>query len=101
MRLSESEIRIIKRAASSHFGPNALVRLFGSRTNDHARGGDIDLLVDTDLPDAAAAIRAEMAFWSELQDCLGEQRIDILVDYPAKRNHPYVYQVARNEGVRL
>jgi predicted nucleotidyltransferase len=101
MRLSGSEVQIIKRAASRHFGPNALVRLFGSRTNDHARGGDIDLLVDTNLPDAAAAVRAEMAFWSELQDCLGEQRIDILVDYPAKQARPPVYRIARETGIRL
>lgn len=101
MRLSQSEIDVIKAAARRHFGAGAQVRLFGSRTDDTKKGGDIDLYVESDLADAAEAIRAESAFWSELQARLGDQRIDILVDYPAKQTRPPIYQIARDQGVRL
>lgn len=101
MRLSEREIGIIKAAARRHFGADAEVRLFGSRVDDAKRGGDIDLYVSSHLINATEALHAEMAFWSDLQARLGDQRIDILVDYPANRNRPPIYQIARERGVRL
>ena len=101
MRLSEQQIRVIKSAVRRHFGAQADVRLFGSRVDDHARGGDIDLYVDSRLDNADAAVAAEVALWSELQRRLGEQRIDILVDYPTKRHRAPIYRVARENGKRL
>lgn len=102
MRLSEREVDVIKSAAHRHFGADAEVRLFGSRTDDTLKGGDIDLYVHSDaFTDAAAALRAEMAFWSELQVELGEQRIDVLVDYPAKQSRLPIYRIAREEGIAL
>ena len=46
-RRSRSEIDQIRRAAARIFGADVQVYLFGSRTDDTARGGDIDLLIDT------------------------------------------------------
>ena len=43
MRLTSAEVSAIKAAARSAFGDTAVVRLFGSRVDDGARGGDIDL----------------------------------------------------------
>lgn len=101
MRLSEQQIEVIKSAVRRHFGAQAGVRLFGSRTDDRARGGDIDLYVDSRLESADAAVAAEVALWSELQRRLGEQRIDILVDYPTRRHRSPIYRVARETGTRL
>lgn len=101
MRLSQREIDVIKEAALRHFGADAEVRLFGSRTDDTKKGGDIDLYVSSSLADAEQAVRAEAAFWSELQARLGDQRIDILVDYPTKQTRPSIYQKAREQGLRL
>lgn len=45
MRLEESEILAISELARIHFGMDVRVFLFGSRTDDLKKGGDIDLLI--------------------------------------------------------
>jgi predicted nucleotidyltransferase len=50
MRLTPETCAAIKESVLDVFGPNATVRVFGSRTNDEARGGDIDLLVECREP---------------------------------------------------
>lgn len=50
MRLDSQHIAAIKRLAVEQFGAGARVRLFGSRVDDAARGGDVDLLVELDTP---------------------------------------------------
>lgn len=46
MRLNETVREIIKSEVDSQLGPDAVVRLFGSRVDDTRRGGDIDLLIE-------------------------------------------------------
>jgi hypothetical protein len=50
MRLNDKIREIIKTKVANQVGPDAVVRLFGSRVNDMQRGGDIDLLVESKLP---------------------------------------------------
>ena len=80
MRLEPWEAQAIATAAADIFGVDPVVRLFGSRVDDAARGGDIDLLVDTDAAHTGRCYRD--AFWARLQDALGGQRIDVLVAGP-------------------
>jgi len=47
MRLLDSQMDSIKTVISRHAGNGCRVYLFGSRLNDQARGGDIDLLIET------------------------------------------------------
>ena len=47
MRLSTSQTRQILDCVRQQFGADAQVMLFGSRLDDTARGGDVDLLVET------------------------------------------------------
>jgi predicted nucleotidyltransferase len=99
MRLAQYERQIIRETVSRRFGPEAKVRLFGSRTNDDARGGDIDLLIETPaVPENA--FREAIGLETELQMALGDQKIDILLCYPGCREEP-IHEIARQTGLPL
>lgn len=50
MRLSTEQTRLITRTVSHLTGGSADVYVFGSRLDDTARGGDIDLLLESAAP---------------------------------------------------
>jgi predicted nucleotidyltransferase len=99
MRLSEVERRAIVTIAREVIGGDVQVRLFGSRTDDRARGGDIDLMVETDraLPDR---LQQELRLGVRLERALGGRRVDLLLVDPTVALQP-VHIVARSEGVAL
>ena len=99
MRLTPETRRVIKESVLDVFGPNATVRVFGSRVNDEARGGDIDLLVDCSEP-VKDRLRKTLALTARLQRRLGDQRIDIVVSDPQTKPQS-VHEVARRTGVPL
>lgn len=101
MRLTDQQRAIIRSTVNEIFGAGAEVWLFGSRVDDSKRGGDIDLLIETPQVDAAVVTRAEIAFQTRLQRVLGDQKIDVLLAYPSRKNYPPIYQVAKRTGVLL
>ncbi len=78
MRLTNDEIAKIRAVVQQALGERARVSVFGSRTDDSVRGGDLDLLVEADR---AVANRAAMAsrLEAELQLALGDQKIDVIL----------------------
>lgn len=50
MRLSPEQTRLILHIVAERAGAEARVLLFGSRTDDARRGGDVDLLIESDPP---------------------------------------------------
>lgn len=96
MRLSEFEIESIKSLANLHFGKNVQVFLFGSRTNNQQRGGDIDLFIRN--PDGEQLkIRTKINFITDLIIQIGEQKIDVVLENPATKNSGFlqtIYQTA-------
>ena len=101
MRLSQPERDAIKQAAQDCFEPGVVVRLFGSRAVPDSRGGDIDLLIETQLLDPASIARAHTRFVSNLYALLGEQKIDVLIDYPERKQRPAIFDLAHAQGVML
>lgn len=50
MRLSDQQIGLILQIVKELEGPDAQPYLFGSRTNDAAKGGDVDLFIESAEP---------------------------------------------------
>jgi predicted nucleotidyltransferase len=78
MRLTGTQRTIISEEAHRHFGDAAAVLLFGSRVDDDAKGGDIDLYIEAE-GSVADILERELKFYAVLQRRLGEQHIDIVV----------------------
>jgi predicted nucleotidyltransferase len=99
MRLSTNQIEVIRRTVREIFGMEADVKLFGSRTNDDARGGDIDLLVE--MPTIVVEPeRKTLQLVARLQLRLGDQPIDVLVLDPSTPRQP-IYEQAVRTGIKL
>ena len=85
--------------AAELFGAEARVSLFGSRTDDRLKGGDIDLLVE--LPRRQAdARRKSLTLAARLQQVLGDQPIDVLVVDPDTPIQP-IHEIARRSGMPI
>ena len=50
MRLDSKEIKIVRMLVERNVGKGATIRVFGSRLDDSKSGGDLDLLVESDIP---------------------------------------------------
>ena len=97
MRLSPAQIATIRAAAATHFGSGTAVWLFGSRLDDAARGGDVDLYIEPGGPLPANLFLARHALRAEL-----EQHLRLPVDLVVLRDAPTAFmQQARAEGLRL
>lgn len=89
MRLSDYEIEQIRQLARKHFGENVHVYLFGSRTNQQQRGGDIDLFIQAPEHEQLR-VRAKICFMTELVLKIGEQKLDVVLDHRALQNSPFL-----------
>lgn len=99
MRLNARQIAAIEQAAREAFDPGSRVILFGSRLDDTARGGDIDLLIEaprTLTPEELVARRNR--FVARLYRLLDEQRIDVLIVPADRPDARPVVQAARRQG---
>lgn len=94
MRLNTDQINAIKTTTQSVWGNAVQVILFGSRVHDTAKGGDIDLYLETDHPSLVSIINCKIRL---------EEQLDIPVDLIVK---PYgtqspIAMIAKTEGVVL
>lgn len=101
MRLTDHQCTIIRATVAETFGSKTNVWLFGSRVDDDKHGGDIDLLIETDQVDVDTITRNEIAFLTKLQMKLGEQKVDVLIDYPSRKVRPAIFAIAKQTGILL
>lgn len=101
MRLTPRQIERLKHIAAEVFGPQARISLFGSRTDDRRRGGDIDLYVTGIALTADAQLDAKLRFLVKAKQQLGDQRIDLVfAPSPGQAMQP-IQHVAETTGVPL
>jgi predicted nucleotidyltransferase len=93
MRLKDSEVSIIKDAIKN-FDENAEIILFGSRVDDNAKGGDIDLLIISDKIKNSEKRKIRLKIFDQLE----EQKIDIIATSGIKGAF---IEYAYKSGVRL
>lgn len=102
MRLNEQERIAISQAAAETLPSGALVSLFGSRTDDTRKGGDIDLLVETQQSIPAEQWVAQRSrFVASIWRRLGEQRIDVVLAKISEADQRPIVQQARKAAIRL
>lgn len=101
IRLTPFEIDAIGKTFQTYFAPGDHLWLFGSRVNPEARGGDIDLYIETTIPDVSAAVDKNTAFVMDLYDKIGEQKIDVVLNLVTRDYKLAIYEIAREEGVLL
>ena len=97
MRLSCDDIAAIRRLIHARFDANAGIWLFGSRLDDAARGGDVDLYVEPErLPDDNLLL-ARQALRRDL-----ERRLRLPVDLVVNPGQTTAFmRQAREDGCRL
>ncbi|AMO56842.1 DNA polymerase III subunit beta [Endozoicomonas montiporae] len=93
MRLTENELNAIRQVIYG-LDPNAEIWLFGSRVDDQAKGGDIDLLIMSEILTFMDKSKIRIG----LYDLIGEQKIDLVI--AADDSDPFT-RIALSEGVRL
>jgi predicted nucleotidyltransferase len=99
MRLSPEQIANIRQLTSQLAGASARVWLFGSRVNDDARGGDVDLMLEMDSPvHEPAQLSASLA--ARVSRTMFGRKVDVLIKAPNLLHLP-IHDAAMAQGVRL
>ncbi len=96
MRLQPQEIASIKTAFKNNFR-GGKIYLFGSRTDDKQRGGDIDLYLHLN-ENTEEVHQQKINFLVELDHTLGEQKIDVII---AKDKNRLIEQEALKNRIEL
>jgi hypothetical protein len=99
MRLSAHQIQTIRQTAQRIFGTDVHITVFGSRTMDDYKGGDIDLLFETQatLENRAKTI---CQLSGALTMALGDRKIDIILKDANTPNAP-IFDIAKRTGIPL
>jgi predicted nucleotidyltransferase len=93
VRLSTREINNLLQSVS-HLDPDAKLYLFGSRTRDDVKGGDIDIALLTDKLSLKDKVEIKYNFFKEF----GEQKIDIVL---IKNPEQAFWKVIKNKSILL
>jgi predicted nucleotidyltransferase len=99
MRLTPLQKQSIHRIVEETLGSDARVLLFGSRLDDNARGGDVDLLIELIYPLANPAETAATVSVAVMR-ALGGRKVDVVLSAPNLPDQP-IHRIAREQGALL
>jgi predicted nucleotidyltransferase len=99
MRLSPEHIQNIKSTAQAVLGEGVRVMLFGSRVDDQAKGGDVDLLIEVQQPLAEPALMSARIA-SRISRAMNGRKVDVLLKAPNLQSQP-IHEIAARQGVLL
>lgn len=101
MRIAELQKRSIISIVKARYGSRSRIWLFGCRVDDHARGGDVDLYVESEIARPfQGAVRQRHDTALALEEMLGGITVDLLVRYHGENELP-LQTLAKSGGVPL
>ena len=99
MRLTEDQTQTIRQLARQVAGIKSRVRVFGSRLDDTAHGGDIDLMLELPEPvDNPALMAAQMS--ALVSRAMHGRKVDVLLSAPNLMRLP-IHDLVFKEGQLL
>ena len=99
MRLTDYQIQVIRQLARQVAGSQSRVRVFGSRLDDAAHGGDLDLMFELPEPvDNPALMAAQLS--ALVSRIMHGRKVDVLLSAPNLMRLP-IHEVAFKEGKLL
>ncbi|CAK0772823.1 DNA polymerase beta [Gammaproteobacteria bacterium] len=99
MRLTPEQIQLIKSIVSRIIDAESEVWLFGSRVDDSACGGDIDLFIET-THIVSNRVSTLCRLEGALVIGLGDRKIDVLLKDARTVDAP-IFHVAKRQGILL
>ncbi|HLF96383.1 MAG TPA: nucleotidyltransferase domain-containing protein [Methylococcaceae bacterium] len=99
MRLSPDDVLAIRRTVTAMLGEEVHIVLFGSRVDDTAKGGDVDLMIGTVHPTPRPAYTAALLS-ARLSRVLGGRSVDVVLDTPETRPQA-IHEIAKRKGITL
>ncbi len=102
MRLKNSELQVLLQIVATHV-PTEIYELylFGSRTDDSKKGGDIDLLLVIATEQKNTLLDKKGRIKSDLSQALGDQRIDLTICDPIQAEREPFLRTALSTACRL
>lgn len=99
MRLTDDQIKTVRQLAQQVGGRQSRVRVFGSRLDDAAKGGDLDLMLELPNPvDNPALMAAKLS--SLVSRAMHGRKVDVLLSAPNLMRLP-IHDIAFKEGKLL
>lgn len=96
MRLTQHQAQAIRQLAAELVGDRARVWVFGSRLDDAARGGDLDLMLELPEPiENPALLAARLA--AKVTRLMQGRKVDVLLVAPNLLRLP-IHEIAFQEG---
>ena len=97
MRLNDNEKNKIIATARFYFGSQIQLYLFGSRVDDHKKGGDIDLYLEAQ---EEIDLQTQINFLAAIYKNITQRKVDLLIKMPSSKPLA-IYKTAKQEGILL